>query len=154
MELVDILSAKAVIAQFKATSKKRLMQEIAQVAEAVYALSSKDIFNAIQERELLGPTGMGNGVAIPHARLPNLDTVKGIFIRLESPLNYGAVDEQPVDLVFALFAPEGAGAEHLKALARVSRMLRDPEVCAKLRSSEDPNALFAILTSDKTSKAA
>ncbi len=154
MELSRILSADAVIAQFKASSKKRLLQEIAQVAESVYGLPSREIFAAIQERELLGPTGMGNGVAIPHARLPGLDGVKGVFIRLEKPVDYESVDRQPVDLVFALFAPEGAGADHLKALAQVSRTLRDPAVCTKLRSSDDPNALFAILTTDQTSRAA
>lgn len=154
MEMINILSADAVVPQLNASSKKRLLQEIAQVAESVYGLPSKEIFIALQERELLGPTGMGNGVAIPHARLHNLDGVKGVFLRLEKPVDYESVDNQPVDLVFALFAPEGVGADHLKALARVSRTLRDTSVCAKLRSSDDPNALFAILTSDQTSKAA
>lgn len=154
MALSQILSPMAVLAQFKATSKKRLLQEIAQIAESVYGLSSRDIFTALQDRELLGPTGMGNGVAIPHARLAGLDGVRGIFIRLEKPVDYESVDHQPVDLVFALLAPEGAGADHLKALAQVSRTLRDPAVCAKLRSSGDPNALFAILTADQASKAA
>lgn len=154
MELNDILSVDAVVAQLNASSKKRLLQEIAQKAESVYNLPSKEIFNAIQERELLGPTGMGNGVAIPHARLACMDTVKGIFVRLEKPVDYEAVDRQPVDLVFALFAPKGAGADHLKALARVSRMLRDSDICSKLRSSEDPSALFAIMTENQSSKAA
>lgn len=154
MELSEILSAEAVVSQLKATSKKRLLQEIAQVADSAYGLPCKDIFSALQERELLGPTGMGHGVAIPHARLACLDDVKGIFIRLEKPVDYESVDRQPVDLVFALFAPTGGGAAHLKALARVSRTLRDPSICAKLRSSEDPNALFAILTAGQISKAA
>lgn len=154
MELSEILSAEAVVSQLKATSKKRLLQEVAQVAEAVYGLPSKTIFAALQDRELLGPTGVGLGVAIPHARLAGLDGVKGVFIRAEKPVDYESVDRQPVDLVFALFAPEGVGAEHLRALALVSRTLRDPSVCAKLRSSNDPNALFSILTDDQTSKAA
>jgi len=154
MELSRILSAEAVVAQFKASSKKRLLQEIAQIAETVYGLPSGDTFAAIQERELLGPTGMGNGVAIPHARLSHIDGVKGVFMHLEKPVDYESVDHQPVDLIFALFAPEGSGADHLKALAQVSRTLRDPEICAKLRSSDDPNALFAILTTGQTSKAA
>lgn len=154
MELSAILSAEAVVSQFKASSKKRLLQEIAQVAESVYGLPSKTIFTALQDRELLGPTGMGQGVAIPHARLPGLDDVKGIFIRLDKPVEYESVDKQPVDLVFALFAPTGVGAAHLKALARVSRTLRDPSICAKLRSSDNPNALFAILTAGQASKAA
>lgn len=154
MELNEILSAEAVVAQLNASSKKRLLQEIAQKAESSYGLPSKEIFNAMQERELLGPTGMGNGVAIPHARLACMDSVKGVFVRLDKPVDYEAVDRQPVDLVFALFAPKGAGADHLKALARVSRTLRDSDVCAKLRLSEDPSALFAILTADQASKAA
>ena len=154
MELSEILSAEAVVLQLNATSKKRLLQEIARVAEEVYGLPCKDIFKALQDRELLGPTGMGNGVAIPHARLSCLDEVKGIFVRLENPVDYESIDHQPVDLVFALLAPEGAGAVHLKSLARVSRTLRDATICAKLRSSDDANALFAILTANQASKAA
>jgi len=154
MELSRILSADAVVSQFRATSKKRLLQEISQIAQTVYGLQSRDVFAAIQDRELLGPTGMGNGVAIPHARISGLDGVKGIFIRLEKPVDYESVDRKPADLIFALLAPEGAGADHLKALAQVSRTLRDPAACAKLRSSKDPNALFAILTADQASKAA
>ena len=154
MELSEILSADAVISQLNASSKKRLLQEIARVAEDVYGLPSKEIFTALQDRELLGPTGMGNGVAIPHARLSCIDEVKGIFVRLEHPVDYESVDSQPIDLVFALFAPEGAGAMHLKSLARVSRTLRDQTICAKLRSADDINALFAILVTGQTSKAA
>lgn len=154
MELSEILSADAVVSQLNATSKKRLLQEIARVADEVYGLPCKDIFSALQDRELLGPTGMGNGVAIPHARLSCIDDVKGIFIRLENSVDYESVDGQPIDLVFALFAPEGAGAKHLKSLARVSRTLRDQTICAKLRSADDPSALFAILTAGQTSKAA
>lgn len=154
MEISEILSAEAVVSTLNATSKKRLLQEIAGVAEDVYGLPSADIFAALQARELLGPTGMGNGVAIPHARLSCIDEVKGIFIRLEHPVDYESVDRQPVDLVFALFAPEGAGAMHLKSLARVSRTLRDQTICAKLRSAKDPNALFATLSAGQVSKAA
>ena len=154
MELDVILSAEAVIPSLNATSKKRLLQEIAQLAEQVYGLPSKEVFLAIQDRELLGPTGMGNGVAIPHARIQNITDVKGVFVRLDKPIEYESVDHQPVDLVFALFAPKGAGADHLKALARVSRTLRNPDICRKLRGVNDPAALYAILTEDQTSKAA
>ncbi len=154
MELVDILSSDATLASLNISSKKRLLQEIAQVAEKVYDLPSKDVFNAMQERELLGPTGMGNGVAIPHARIAGTDTVKGLFLKLEKPIEYEAVDQQPVDMVFALLAPKGAGAEHLKALARVSRLLRNPDICQKLRSSDDASVLFTILTADQASQAA
>lgn len=154
MELIQILSAEAVLAQFKASSKKRLFQEIAQIADSVYGLPSQALLKALQDREILGPTGMGNGVAVPHARLDCIEDVKGVFIRLDKPIEYESIDRQPVDLAFALFAPEGAGAEHLKALARVSRLLRDDSICSKLRSSEDPNALFAIITDAQASKAA
>ncbi|MEO1918417.1 MAG: PTS IIA-like nitrogen regulatory protein PtsN [Paracoccaceae bacterium] len=154
MELSDILSADAVVSKLNATSKKRLLQEIARVADEVYGLPCTEIFAALQDRELLGATGVGNGVAIPHARLACLDDVKGVFVRLEHPVDYESVDSQPVNLIFALLAPEGAGAMHLKSLARVSRTLRDATVCAKLRSSKDANALFAILTAIQPSKAA
>lgn len=154
MELIDILSSRAVLPSLNVTSKKRLLQEIAQTAETVYGLPSKEVFTAMQDRELLGPTGMGNGVAIPHARIVGTDVVRGIFVKLDKPVDYESVDHQPVDIVFALFAPKSAGAEHLKALARVSRTLRNLDVCGKLRSSGDAAVLYAILTSDQASKAA
>jgi nitrogen PTS system EIIA component len=154
MELSDIISTDAVNGHLKVTSKKRLMQEIAEMAQDVCGLPGKDTFSALQERELLGPTGMGRGVAIPHARMAGLSRVVGLFIKLDKPIEFEAVDKEPVDLVFALFAPDNAGAEHLKALARVSRTLRDPEICAKLRSTEEPSALYAILTEPRTSQAA
>ena len=106
------------------------------------------------EREALGPTGVGRGVAIPHARFAGVGQVLGLFVRLEKPVDFESIDRQPVDLVFALFAPESAGAEHLKALARVSRTLRSEAVCAKLRSTFDPSALYAILTDGKAEQAA
>lgn len=106
------------------------------------------------ERETLGPTGVGRGVGIPHARFSGLSEVKGLFVRLEKPVDFEFIDRQPVDLVFALLAPESAGAEHLKALARVSRTLRSEAVCTKLRSTFEPAALYAILTEDKAIQAA
>ncbi len=154
MELSNIIATNAVNGHLKVTSKKRLMQEIAEMAQDVCGLTSKETFNALQERELLGPTGMGRGVAIPHARMPGLNNVIGLFIKLDKPIEFEAVDKEPVDLVFALFAPENAGAEHLKALARVSRTLRDPDTCAKLRSTEEPSAIYAILTEPRASQAA
>lgn len=149
-----MLAADAVVAQLKATSKKRLLQELAHLADKVYGLNSAVVFDALQERELLGPTGMGHGVAVPHARLDGLESVKALFARLDRPIDFESVDRRPVDLVCVLLAPEGAGALHLKALARVSRTLRDDAFCEKLRSTDDPAALFAMLTETATSQAA
>lgn len=154
MELTDIMGVEAVRAPLKATSKKRLLQDLADMAETVYGLPSSDVYRALMDREALGPTGVGRGVAIPHARFPALSQVVGLFVRLERPVDFEAVDRQPVDLVFALFAPEAAGADHLKALARVSRTLRSDSVCTKLRSTFDASALYAILTESKADQAA
>ena len=146
MELSEIIRVDAVRAPVKATSKKRLLQDLADMAEGVYKLPSATVYKALMEREALGPTGVGRGVAIPHARFAGVTQVIGLFVRLDKPVDFEAIDRQPVDLVFALFAPETAGADHLKALARVSRTLRSDSVCAKLRSTFDPSALYAILT--------
>jgi nitrogen PTS system EIIA component len=154
MELSEIISLEAVRAPWKATSKKRLLQDLADMAETVYALPSGGTYRALMERESLGPTGVGRGVGIPHARFGGVPRVCGLFVRLEKPVDFEAVDRRPVDLVFALFAPESAGAEHLKALARVSRTLRSEAVCAKLRSTFEPAALYAILTDDRAVQAA
>lgn len=154
MELSEIISVEAVRAPVKATSKKRLLQDLADLAETVYALPSVTVYKALMDREALGPTGVGRGVAIPHARFPGVSRVIGLFVRLDKPVDFEAIDRQPVDLVFALFAPETAGADHLKALARVSRTLRSEAVCAKLRSTFDTSALYAILTDGKAEQAA
>ena len=154
MELSEIIGVEGVRAPLKATSKKRLLQDIADMAESVYGLPSAVVYKALMDREALGPTGVGRGVAIPHARFPGGEHVTGLFVRLEKPVDFEAIDRQPVDLVFALFAPESAGAEHLKALARVSRTLRGDAVCAKLRSTFDPSAIYAILTETKAEQAA
>lgn len=154
MELSDIIGADAVRAPLKATSKKRLLQDLADMADGVYGLPSDRVYRALMEREGLGPTGVGRGVAIPHARFSGVNNVVGLFVRLEKPVDFESIDRQPVDLVFALFAPDGAGAEHLKALARVSRTLRNEDICAKLRSTVDPSAIYAILTDNKAEQAA
>lgn len=146
MDLSQILAPKAVKVVAQMTSKKRLLQELGEVAAQVYGLKPQDAVAALQERETLGPTGVGHGVALPHARVPGTDRVVGVFIRLDRPMDFDAVDRQPVDLIFALFAPEGSGVDHLKALALVSRTLRDPNVCTKLRANTDPASLHAILT--------
>src|SRR5690606_13608659 len=128
------------------SSKKRLFQDLAEIAHGAHGLSVAETVDALQERETLGPTGVGQGVALPHARLEGLTKVVGVFVRLEKPLDFDSVDRQPVDLVFALFAPKESGVEHLKALAQVSRTLRDAATCAKLRANTDPAALHAVLT--------
>lgn len=154
MELSDIIGIEAVRAPLKATSKKRLLQELSEFTADIYRLPSDGVYKALLDREALGPTGVGRGVAIPHARFVDVERVLGLFVRLDKPVDFEAIDRQPVDLVFTLLAPETAGADHLKALARVSRTLRSETVCAKLRSTFDPSALYAILTDSKAERAA
>jgi PTS system nitrogen regulatory IIA component len=154
MQLTEILVSRAVKAFPKVTSKKRLFCDLADIARDVHGISQQDALSALQEREALGPTGVGGGIALPHARLAGLDAVHGVFIRLEQPLEFDALDRKPVDLVFALFAPEDAGVTHLKALALVSRTLRDAGLCAKLRANSDPAILYTLLTEAQASQAA
>mgnify|MGYP001812906929 FL=1 len=154
MDLATILRPEAVKALHGVTSKKRLFHELAEVGSTVGGLNVTDVSAALQERENLGPTGVGHGIALPHARLPSVDSVMGLFIRLEKPMDFGSVDRQPVDLVFALLAPEDAGVEHLKALALVSRTMRDSSLCAKLRANADPATLHTILTETQNVQAA
>ena len=154
MELSKILvpTAVRVVGQF--TSKKRLFQELAEITAQVHGLPAALVLDGLQERETLGPTGVGHGIALPHARLEDLERIVGLFIRLEKPLDYDSVDRQPVDLVFGLLAPKDSGVDHLKALALVSRTMRDPAVVTKLRANTDPAKLYAILTEARTSAAA
>ena len=154
MELSEILKPAAVRTAGAFSSKKRLLQELADIAAASYGIDASDTVNALLERENLGPTGVGHGVALPHARVAGLDHVVGVFLRIERGVDFSAVDRQPVDLVFALFAPEDAGVEHLKALALVSRTMRDASICAKLRANVDPLTLHTVLTEAPASKAA
>ena len=144
--------AVRVVGQF--TSKKRLFQELAEIAAQAHGLSGATVLDGLQERETLGPTGVGHGIALPHARLEDLDRIIALFIRLEKPLDYDSVDRQPVDLVFCLLAPKDSGVDHLKALALVSRTMRDAGVVAKLRANNDPAKLHAILTEARASAAA
>lgn len=154
MELSSILKPEAVKVITSASSKKRLLNEIGDIVQSVYGLDNSAAVDALLERESLGPTGVGHGVALPHARVDGLDRVVGVFLLLEQPVDFDAVDRQPVDLVFALFAPKEDGVEHLKALARVSRTLRDEAVRDKLRANGDPSTLYAILTEDQSVQAA
>ena len=145
MEFSELLRPECVLADLKASSKKQVLQQLAGLAAEISGADEREIFDALLERERLGTTGVGHGIAIPHAKLPGLKHLSALFARLEHPVDFEAVDEDPVDLVFLLLAPESAGADHLKALARVSRVLRDEDMCAKLRGSEGSDALFALL---------
>lgn len=146
MEISDILGLDGVVEKLNATSKKQALQELSRRAAQIVGVDDRRIFETLLERERLGTTGVGNGIAIPHGKLPEIDRLYGLFARLETPVDFDSIDEQPVDLIFLLLAPEGAGADHLKALARVSRVLRDRTTCEKLRGSDKPEALYALLT--------
>lgn len=154
MDLSKLLIPSAVRVVGQLTSKKRLFQELGELASSAYGLNAATAIDGLQERESLGPTGVGHGIALPHARLEDLSKIVGVFIRLEKPLDYDSVDRQPVDLVFGLFAPKDSGVEHLKALALVSRTMRDAGVVAKLRANSDAGKLHAILTEARTIQAA
>ncbi|MEX3017277.1 PTS sugar transporter subunit IIA [Gymnodinialimonas hymeniacidonis] len=154
MELSTLLAPQAVKVVSDVSSKKRLLQSISELAEQTVGVPAPRIFESLQERESLGPTGVGNGIALPHTRLPGLEEVSGVFIRLERAIDFDAADRMPVDLVFALMAPVDSGVDHLKALALVSRTLRDDELCAKLRANSDPAALYALMTESEATKAA
>ena len=142
------------IPALKANSKKQLLQELASKAADITGLTEREIFDVILQRERLGSTGVGNGIAIPHGKLTTLTRIVGVFARLDQPIDFEALDDQPVDLVFLLLAPEGAGADHLKALSRIARVLRDPDTVAKLRASDQASAIYTFLTQTEASNAA
>jgi PTS system nitrogen regulatory IIA component len=154
MRFTDLLQPEAVFASLRVNSKKQLLQELSERAAHISHLPARQIFDAVLQRERLGSTGIGNGIAIPHAKLAKCPSIIGIFARLEKPIDFEAIDANPVDLVFLLVAPESAGADHLKALARIARVLRDPGIVAKLRAIGDPAALYAVLTQEPASHAA
>lgn len=146
MELADILSQDSIICCAKVASKRQLLQLLADRASQSTGLDAQMIFETLQNREQLGSTGLGNGIAIPHGKIKGLDSVKALFVRLGQPVDFDAVDDQPVDLVVMLLAPEGSGADHLKALSRVARLLRADGVVDKLRATKDIDKLRDILT--------
>ena len=154
MEIADLLSPDAVLSHLKAASKKQVLQEMAHKAAALTRLPERRIFEILSEREKLGSTGMGQGIAIPHGRVPGIERMTGLFAQLDHPVDFDAMDDQPVDLVFLLLAPEGAGADHLKALARVSRLLRNQSICEKLRAAPHAATLYALLTEPSAAQAA
>jgi len=154
MDIADLISPASVVANLRVGSKKQALQDLAKRAAETTGLSERAIFEVLLERERLGTTGVGNGIAIPHGKLPGLRQLYGLFARLETPIDFDSVDEQPVDLIFLLLAPEAAGADHLKALARVSRLLRDRALCEKLRGADQADAMYALLTESAASHAA
>ncbi|MFP6713077.1 MAG: PTS IIA-like nitrogen regulatory protein PtsN [Rhodospirillales bacterium] len=154
MELTDLLKPESVIANLKATSKKQALQELSKRIAEIIDQDERDIFEILLEREKLGTTGVGDGIAIPHGKLKSLEKLHGFFARLERPVDFDSIDERPVDLIFLLLAPESAGADHLKALARVSRLLRDKDNCEKLRGSDNPEAIYALLIEQEANRAA
>jgi PTS system nitrogen regulatory IIA component len=146
MPLLSFISPNAVISKLRVTTKKQALQELAARASRLTRLSERAIFETLLERERLGTTGIGQGIAIPHAKLAGLEQLTAVFARLAEPVDFESIDDQPVDLVFLLLAPEGAGADHLKALAQISRLMRNAEMVERLRGCEDPAALYALLT--------
>src|SRR6185436_14790713 len=154
LTLTDFVAPNAVVAGLKVNSKKQAIQELAARAAELTGQSEKEILEILLQREKLGSTAVGKGVAIPHGKLPKLGRLFGLFARLERPIDFEALDAQQVDLVFLLLAPEAAGADHLKALARVARLLRDPEIARRLRESRDAEAINSVFATPPTSTAA
>jgi len=155
MNLSDLLTPDAILPSLHAQSKKQVLQEVCALAARLTLRSEREIFDTLLQRERLGSTGVGHGVAIPHGKLRGLDRLVGVFARLARPVDFDSLDDQPVDLVFVLLAPESAGADHLKALARIARILRDPAMAQKLRTAQDASGIYSVLTGlDEASHAA
>ncbi|MBM6594050.1 PTS IIA-like nitrogen regulatory protein PtsN [Microvirga sp. BT291] len=152
--MLDFLDPKAVLPALKVSGKKQALQELASHAAALTGLDARSIFEALLQRERLGSTGIGDGIAIPHGKLPGLTRIVGLAARLEKPVDFEALDSQPVDILFLLLAPEGAGADHLKALARVARVLREPGLVERVRATRDADALYAVLSEIQAPRAA
>ena len=153
MALADLLQQDAIIPALKVNSKKQLLQELASRASKLTGVAEREIFDVILQRERLGSTGVGHGVAIPHGKLNSISSISGVFARLETPVDFEALDDVPFDLVFLLLAPEGAGADHLKALSRIARVLRDQELVAKLRQTDSASAIYAFLNQEQANAA-
>ena len=154
MEITDLITPDSVIPTLRASSKKQALQDLAKKAAEITGEHERAVFEVLMERERLGTTGVGNGIAIPHGKIASLGRLYGVFARSEEPVDFQAIDDQPVDLVFLLLAPEDAGAAHLNALARVSRLLRDAATCEKLRGTDNGDALYALLTESTEHRAA
>ncbi|POO56953.1 PTS IIA-like nitrogen regulatory protein PtsN [Agrobacterium rosae] len=153
MALADLLQQDAIIPALKVNSKKQLLQELAAKAARITGVPEREVFDVILQRERLGSTGVGHGIAIPHGKLASINSIVGVFARLDNPVDFEALDDQPIDLVFLLLAPEGAGADHLKALSRIARVLRDPELVAKLRATDSDTAIYTFLNQEQATAA-
>lgn len=154
MELNDIIEPDGVIVQLSANSKKQILQELSERAAKLADTDERAVFDILLQRERLGSTGVGNGVAIPHGKLPGLQSITGVFAQLKAPVEFDSMDDQPVDVVFMLLAPEGSGADHLKALSRIARLLRNPATLSQLRSTSDADAIFSIIMSTESNNEA
>lgn len=154
MALNSFLSADAVLTGIKANGKKQLLQELAEAAARLCGLPERQVFETLLQRERLGSTGIGQGIAIPHGRIPGLNKLVGVFARLARPVDFDSLDGEPVDLVFILLAPEEAGADHLQALARIARLFRNADLVRMLRQTEEKGALYALLTANAAPRAA
>lgn len=154
MPLSDLLTPAAILPTLRANNKKQALHDIAERAAEISGLDAREIFDALMQRERLGSTAVGGAIAIPHGKLVRCDHIFGVFARLEKPIDFEALDEAPVDLIFALVAPEGAGADHLNALSRIARLLRDGKVIGLLRGARDGAALYSILTRSLSASAA
>jgi PTS system nitrogen regulatory IIA component len=154
MDLSDLIEVSAIMPALKANSKKQALQLLSEKAARITGLPEREIFDTVLRREKLGSTGVGNGIAIPHGKIPGVRRITGVFARMEQPVDFDSLDDQPVDLVFLLLAPEGAGADHLKALSRIARMLRDADTVAKIRGTSDAAAIHAFLSQTPASHAA
>ena len=154
MDLGEILGKDAIVLDLKVGSKKQLLQALSERAAELTNLSAREIFDTILQREKLGSTGVGNGIAIPHGKFDKFENIFGVFARLHAPIDFDALDEKPVDVVFLLLAPESAGADHLKALSRIARVLRDPQRLASLRAAQEKSGLYELLVGDTQSDAA
>jgi PTS system nitrogen regulatory IIA component len=154
MPLSDLLAPNALFPSLKVGSKKQMLQELSAEAGKLIGVDERKIFEILLQRERLGSTGIGHGVAIPHGKLPKIERIFGLFARLEKPIDFEALDGEPVDLVFLLLAPETAGADHLKALALIARLLRNPNIAKNLRNSRDASSLYAVLTMPAATNAA
>ncbi|WP_320201198.1 PTS IIA-like nitrogen regulatory protein PtsN [Agrobacterium sp. rho-13.3] len=153
MALADLLQQDAIIPALKVNSKKQLLQELAAKAARITGVPEREVFDVILQRERLGSTGVGHGIAIPHGKLASINSIVGVFARLDNAVDFEALDDQPVDLVFLLLAPEGAGADHLKALSRIARVLRDTELVAKLRATDSDTAIYTFLNQEQANAA-
>ena len=154
MDLSELLNENAILPTLKVSSKKQAIQCISEKAAEITGLNEREIFETLLQRERLGSTGVGSGIAIPHGKLPSLDKIYGVMARLERPITFDAMDDQPVDIIFLLLAPEGAGADHLKALAKIARVLRDGDMVNKIRATSDPEALYSVLLTPPNQEAA